>query len=63
MAKGKSSKKKSAAYRLINEETGTHYVIRLGRSGYDKLREKVLTKFDPKLRKHVAAFKVKKTSK
>ncbi|MBL8015204.1 MAG: hypothetical protein JNK26_03385 [Candidatus Doudnabacteria bacterium] len=59
MAKGKSTKKKSAAYRLYNEETGTHYVIRLGREGFDKLKDKQVKRFDYKLKTH-AKFKLKK---
>jgi len=62
MATKKSSKKKSAAYRLINKETGTHYVIRYGREGYDKMREKKVKKYDPKTQKH-ELFEVRKTSK
>jgi len=56
----KSSKKRSNAYRLINKQTGTHYVVRLGREAYDKLREKTIRKYDKKLRAH-ADFEVKKT--
>lgn len=56
----KSSKKKSLAYRLHHEGTGHHYVVRLGREGYDKLKDKLIKKFNPKLKKHVE-YKVKKT--
>jgi hypothetical protein len=59
MAKSSGGKRKSAAYRLVNEETGHHYVIRLGREGYDKLRDKEVIKFNPKLKKH-APYKVRK---
>jgi ribosomal protein L33 len=58
----KKSSKKSLAYRLINEETGSHYVVRLGREGFDKLKERSISKFDPKLGKH-AKFKVRKLKK
>ena len=53
------SKKKSSAYRLINEETGTHYVVRYGRETYDKMKDKTVKKFDKKKQAH-ANFKVKK---
>lgn len=56
------SKKKSAAYKLINEQTGTHYIIRLGRDGFDKLKDKTIRKHDPKLKAH-GNFKVKKATK
>lgn len=59
MAKSKSTKKKSNAYRVYNEKTGTHYVIRLGREGFDKLKEKPIRKFDQKIKAH-ADFKIKK---
>ena len=62
MAKGSSKKKRSMAYRLVHEETGHHYVLRLGREGYDKMREKKVKKFNPVLRTH-ALYIVKKTSK
>lgn len=63
MAK-KSSKKKSAAYRLINPKTGTHYVVRLGRTSFDKLKDKKVNKFDYKLGKTGAhaEFVLKKIS-
>ena len=53
------SKKKSAAYRLINEETGTHYIVRMGRESYDKMKDKLVSKYDRKTHMH-AKFKVKK---
>lgn len=59
MAKGSKTKKKSSAYRLIHEETGHHYVIRLGREGYDKLKDQEVTKYNPKLKVH-AKYKVRK---
>ncbi len=55
----KKSKKKSAAYRLVNEETGYQYIARLGREAYDKLKDKKIRKYVPKLRKH-ADFVVRK---
>lgn len=59
MAKGKSSKKKSQAYLLVEEQTKHHYVIRLGRTGYDKLKDGVMKKFNPVTRTH-ADYKLKK---
>jgi hypothetical protein len=52
MAK-KSSKKRSAAYRLTHKDSGHHYVIRLGREGFDKLKDKKVKRFNPKLQQHV----------
>lgn len=58
MAK-KSGKKKSAAYRLYHKETGHHYVVRLGREGFDKMKDKKVKKFNPRLKTHVE-YEVKK---
>jgi|GEM_PF-6495700 len=52
-------KKKSAAYRLIHEETGHHYVIRLGREGFDKMKDKKVRKYHPRLKQHVE-YKLRK---
>lgn len=62
MAAKKSSKKKSAAYRLVHEATGHHYIVRLGRDGHDKLKDKTVRKYNPKLKAHVE-YKVKKVKK
>lgn len=59
MAKGKSAKKKSQAYLLVDEKTKHHYVIRLGRTGYDKLKDTVISKFNPVSRAH-SDYKLKK---
>jgi ribosomal protein L33 len=54
MAKSKkSAKRKSLAYRLLHTETGHHYVVRLGRTSYDKLKDKKVKKFNPVVKKHV----------
>ncbi len=53
MATKKSTKKRSSAFRLVHEETGHHYILRLGREGYDKLKDKKIKKFHPKLKTHV----------
>lgn len=61
-----STKKKSAAYKLVHEPTGHHYVIRLGRTTYDKLLEKSnnkqIRKHNPITKKH-EVYTLKKTSK
>lgn len=53
MAKGKSTKKRSLAYWLIHKATGHHYVVRLGREAYDKLKDKTVRRYNPVERKHV----------
>lgn len=52
MAK-KKGKRRSLAYRLLHPETGHHYVVRLGRTAYDKLKDTQIMKYNPFLRKHV----------
>jgi hypothetical protein len=60
MAKSKkSAKRKSLAYRLWNPETGYHYVVRLGRTAYDKLKDSKIKKFDP-VKNAPANFEVRK---
>jgi ribosomal protein L33 len=57
MAKGK--KKRSSAYRLHHKDTGHHYVIRLSRDAFDKVKDKEIRKYNPVLKQHVA-YKAKK---
>lgn len=53
MAKTKGKKRKSLAYRLYHPDTGHHYVVRLGRTSYDKVKDKKIKKFNPTLGEHV----------
>lgn len=66
MAKSSNTKKKSAAYKLIHEPTGHHYVIRLGRTTYEKLLERSkqgkIRKYNPFTNQH-EIYTLKKTSK
>jgi hypothetical protein len=53
MAKSSGSKKKTLAYWLIHKETGHHYVLRLGREAYDKLKDEKIKRYNPVLKGHV----------
>lgn len=60
MAKGsKSKKRKSLAFRLLHSETGHHYVVRLGKTSAEKLKDNKIKKYNPVLRQHVE-YEVKK---
>jgi hypothetical protein len=48
----KSAKRKSLAYRLLHAATGHHYVVRLGRTAYDKLKDTKIRKFNPVTNTH-----------
>jgi len=61
MAKS-SKKKRQNVFRLFNSETGEHYTVRLSKEGFDKLNDKGIKKYSPKLRKHVE-FKLTKKVK
>lgn len=60
MAAGK--KKKQNVYRFYNSETGEHYTVRLTKNAYEKLTDKQISKYSPKLRKHID-FKLTKKVK
>jgi len=50
-----ASKRKNRAtvYRFQNPEVpGEHYTVRLSKLGHEKITEKVIKKYSPKLRKH-----------
>jgi len=49
--KGKKTNK--LVCRFINKQTGEHYTIRISRKAYEKLSSKSISKYSPKLRKHV----------
>ncbi len=54
-----ASKRKSLAYRLFHPGTGHHYVVRLGRTAYDKLKDVKIKKHNPVLKEH-AFYEIRK---
>ena len=61
MAKS-SKKKKQNVFRLLNNDTGEHYTVRLSKEAYEKLNDKPVKKYSKKLQKHTE-FKLTKKVK